>query len=180
MVAAAAATIGIAGLGAGVAQAATSSDSTTNTNPMSSLVDKLATKFNLNKTEVQAVFDEQKATMNAERETKVKAEVAKLVTDKKITQAQADLIDAKRAELEKERETNKDSFKDLTQTERKAKMDERKATLEAWAKENGIDTQYLRYVQGGGRGHGPGGHGGPGGPRGDMDKPANTSSTANQ
>ncbi len=170
VIAATAATIGIAGLGAGVAHAATNSDSTTSTSPMSGLVDKLASKFNLNKAEVQQVFDEQKATMNAERETKVKEAVAKLVTDKKITQAQADLINAKRESLEKERETNKDSFTDLTQDERKAKMDEKKTALESWAKDNGIDTQYLRYVMGGGHGHG-----GPGGPR--SEKPSTDTST---
>ena len=49
-------------------------------------------KFNLSKDEVQKVVDEQHATMQAERETQVKADVAKLVTDGKITQAQADAI----------------------------------------------------------------------------------------
>lgn len=170
-IAAAVATIGIAGLGAGAAHAATSSN-TTKTDPMSSIVDAISSKFNLNKTEVQQVFDEQKTKMDAERETQVKEEVAKLVTDKKITQAQADLINAKREELDKQRETNKDSFTDLTQDQRKAKMDEQKTALEAWAKDNGIDTQYLRYVMGGKHGHG-----GPRGPRGSIDKPTDTSST---
>lgn len=162
-IAATAATIGLAGLGAGVAHAATS-DSTTKSDPMSSLVDKIATEFNLNKTEVQQVFDTQKTEMQAERETQVKADVAKLVTDSKITQAQADLINAKREELQKQRETNKASFESMTKTERKAAMDKNKTELESWAKEKGIDTQYLRYVMGGGHGHG-----GPGGHRGDMD-----------
>lgn len=158
-------TIGIAGIGAGAASAATSNNS--KTDPMSSLVDKLATKFNLNKADVQQVFDEQRTTMEAERETKVKESVAKLVTDGKITQAQADAINAKRAELQKQREASKDSMKDKTKAERKTEMDQRKTELESWAKQQGIDTQYLRYVMGGGHGHG-----GPGGPRGGVEKPA--------
>jgi predicted phage gp36 major capsid-like protein len=158
-----AATIGLAGLGAGVAHAATSSSDSNN--PMSSLVDAIATKFNLDKTQVQQVFDEQKTKMDAEREQEVKDELAQLVTDGKLTQAQSDAITAKRAELEKEREANRDSFKDKTAEERKSEMDTKRTELEQWAKDNGIDTQYLKYVFGhgpGGRGgHGPGGHNAP-------------------
>lgn len=167
-IAATAATIGIAGLGASVASAATN-DNATKTDPMSSLVEKIASKFNLNKTEVQQVFDEQRTAMEAEREQNAKDRLAQLVKDGKLTQAQADAITAKRAELQKEREANKDANKDKTAAERKAEMDKRKTELEAWAKEKGIDTQYLRLVMGG-PGHG---HGGPGGPRGGMEKPAN-------
>lgn len=155
--AAAVATIGIAGLGAGVANAASSTS--TNTNPMSGLVDAIATKFNLSKDEVQKVVDEQHATMQAERETQVKADVAKLVTDGKITQAQADAINTKRAELQKTRDAKRDTMKDKTDAERKAARDAEKTALETWAKDNGIDTQYLKYVIGHG---GPGGKGGPG------------------
>lgn len=174
-IAATAATIGLAGLGAGVAHAATT-DNTTKNDPMSSLVDKIATKFNLNKTEVQQVFDQQKTEMQAQRETQVKADVAKLVTDGKITQAQADLINAKRAELEKQRDADKASFESMSDADRKTAMDKKKAELEAWAKQNNIDSQYLRYVMGGGRGHG-----GPGGPRGDRDGDGpTTQNTTNQ
>ncbi len=167
VIAASVATIGLAGLGAGVAHAATSSS--TKADPMSSLVDKIATKFNLNKSEVQQVFDAQKTEMQAQRETEVKADVAKLVTDGKITQAQADLINAKREELEKQRETDRASFDSMSDADRKTAMDKKKTDLESWAKTNGIDTQYLRYVMGGGHGHG-----GPGGHHGDIDKPADT------
>ena len=102
--------------------------------------------------------------MEAERETQVKADVAQLVTDGKITQAQADKINAKRAELQKEREANKDTTK--TREEMKTEMDAKKTELEQWAKDNGINTDYLRYVMGGGHGHGGPGFGG--------EKPADT------
>lgn len=148
--------IGVTGLGAGVAHAATSSEDSDG--PMSSLVSAIATKFNLDKTQVQEVFDEQRETMEKEREEKVQTELKQLVTDGKLTQAQADAITAKRTELQAAREANKDSMKDLSSDERKAKMDEQKTALDTWAKEQGISTNYLRYVMG----HGPGGHGGPG------------------
>lgn len=163
IVAASVATIGIAGLSAGVAHAATS-NSTAKTDPMSGLVDAVASKFNLNKSDVQQVFDTQKAKMEADREQTIKDKVAQLVTDGKITQAQADAINAKRAELQKEREANKESFKSMTADQRKATMDKQKTDLETWAKQNNIDAQYLRYVMGGGHGHG--GHGGPHGEMG--------------
>lgn len=163
-------TIGLAGLGAGVAQAATSSDS--DKAPMSGLVDAIATKFNLDKTQVQQVVDEQRTQMEAEREEKIKSQLNTLVKDGKITQAQADAITTKRAELHKEREANKDSADDKTAAERKTDREAKKTALETWAKEQGIDSKYLRYVFG----HG---HGGPG-MRGD--KPADVpddSSTSN-
>ena len=80
IIAAAATTTGLVGVG--VANAETGD---TSTNPMSSLVDAIAKKFNLNKDEVQTVFDEDRQARDAECETEVKTEVAKLVTDGKMT-----------------------------------------------------------------------------------------------
>lgn len=156
-------TIGLAGLGAGVAHAAATSTNDNTNHPMSKLVDAIATKFNLDKSQVQQVFDDQKAAMDAERDDQVKDELAQLVKDGKLTQTQADAITAKRAELEKNREANRDTMKDKTASERKTAMEAERTALEQWAKDNGIDTQYLKYVFG----HGPGGPGGPGGHRGE-------------
>ena len=145
--------VGITGLtGIGVANAATD---TSSTNPMSSLVDAIATKFNLSKSDVQKVFDEQHTKMEADREARIKDEVAQLVTDGKLTQDQADKINAKRAELEKEREAAKSSDSTKTRAEMKSERDAKRTELETWAKDNGIDSAYLRYVFGGGHGHGP-------------------------
>lgn len=157
MVAGLATIVGVTGLvGAGVANAATD---TSSSDPMSGLVQAVATKFNLKTTDVQAVFDEQHTKMQEERETEIKKDVAQLVSDGKITQAQADKINAKRAELNKEREAARDSSTSKTRDEMKSEMEAKRTELEAWAKENGIDTQYLRYVMGGGHGHGPHGMG---------------------
>lgn len=165
---------GLTGLaGMAVANAATNS---TSSDPMSSLVQAIATKFNLKSSDVQAVIDEQKTKMDADREADVKAQVTQLVKDGKLTQAQADKINAKRAELEKEREANRTSDQSLTDAQRKTKMDERKTALDTWLKENGIDTQYA-YLFMGGRGHG--GPGGPdGGQRGDQTKDSGSTSSS--
>ena len=177
----------IAGLaGVQIANAVTNS-SDGDADPMSSLVNALATKFKLNKADVQKVVDEQHAKMQAEREQRVKDQVSALVTDGKLTQAQADKINTKRAELDKEREANRTAGQNLTAEQRQAKrqemqtkMETKKAELTTWLKDNGIDEQYAYLLMGG-----RGGHGGPGGMhRGDRDgddaatKTTSTSSTS--
>lgn len=122
-----------------------------------SIVDKIASKFNLNKADVQKVFDEEHAARETEREQRAADKLAELVKAGTLTQAQADKITAKRAEMKANREANKESFKDMTEAERKAAMDAKKAELDQWAKDNGIDAKYLMPGGGGrgGFGHGP-------------------------
>ncbi len=147
-----ASTIGLAGLaGVGIVSAA---ETTSSSNPMSGLVSAIASKFNLNKDDVQKVFDEQHQAMEQERNNEVKNEIAQLVKDGKLTQDQADKLLAKRTELEKEREANRTN----NQRPSKDDLDKKRTEFETWAKDNGIDTSYLRYVMGHG---GRGGHGGP-------------------
>jgi hypothetical protein len=166
MVAATVATIGIGGLGASVAHAATST--TTGT----SIVDKLVAKFGLKKADVQAVFDAERAERQAARLTQLQTKLATAVTDGKITQTQSDAIVAKFKENQATRDANKDTMDTLTDTERKAKMDAERTAFDKWVTDSGIPTEYARLAQGGGHGHG-----GPGGPGGDMTPP--TSSTSN-
>ena len=91
------AALGVTGLAGGAVFA--TANSTSGTDPMSGLVSAIATKFNLKKDDVQKVFDEQRTQMETQREKEVKDQVAQLVKDGKLTQAQADKINAKRAEL---------------------------------------------------------------------------------
>ncbi|MBP9852963.1 MAG: hypothetical protein QG629_141 [Patescibacteria group bacterium] len=134
----------------------TSQSSDAKTDPMSNLVDALVKKFNLKKADVQAVFDEQHTAMQAERETQTKTEVAQLVKDSKLTQAQADKINAKRAEIQKEMEANRGKTTRPTDSEMQTKRTE----LDKWLTDNGISTDY-HYLLMGGRGHrGPDGPGG--------------------
>ncbi len=150
----------VAGLG-GLASVGLVSAATTSTSGQSSIIDKIASKFNLNKDEVKAVFDEEHAAREAEMTAKADTELSQLVTDGKITAEQKDKIIAKRTELQKQREADRTAMESKTDAERKTAMEARKTELDKWASDNGIDTQYMRYVMGGGRGgHG---HGGPGG-----------------
>jgi hypothetical protein len=148
-------------------------NSTNSTDAMSGLVSTIATKFNLKKDDVQKVFDEQRTQMETQREQEVKDHVAQLVKDGKLTQAQADKINAKRAELVKEREANRTSEQNLTDAQRKTRMEERKTTLDTWLKDNSIDSQYAYLLMGG-----RGGRGGPDGGKRDSRSSSSQSSTS--
>lgn len=150
--------IGAATVGSmGLAHAATSTS--TDTNPQQSLIDKLVSKFNLNKADVQKVFDEERSERDSEREAQTKTELDALVKDGKITQGQEDKLIAKAKEIQSQREANRDAMKDKTDAERKAAMDKERDSLKQWLSDNGIAREYGRFLMG----HGPGGrgHGGP-------------------
>jgi polyhydroxyalkanoate synthesis regulator phasin len=152
LIGAAVATVSLGGLGsAGLASAA----ETTTSSQSSNIVDKLASKFNLNKAEVTAVFDEDKSARQAERKADHAERLAAAVSDSTITQAQADYVTSAQADIEALRESVKESEttdKDAAREQLKPKMD----ALRSWADENDIDKQFIG-----------GGHGDRGGFRGD-------------
>jgi hypothetical protein len=155
----AAAVIATLGMGAFGASRALAAEGGNGLKPMDRLVTAIATKFNLNVDEVQAVFDEEKEAMHEEMQAniavKIGAAVDEAVTAGKLSTEQAAAIKAKQSELQPFLE----SLKDKTEKERheamKAKMDE----IQAWAKEQGIGPEFLRF---GFQVMGRGGHAGPG------------------
>lgn len=152
--------VGAASIGSlGVASAATNNNQASG---QSSIVDKLASKFGLNKADVQKVFDEERAAHQEERQQKVQDKLAELVKEGKLTQDQADKLVAKAKELQTARQANREAMKDKTKEERKAAMDKEREALDKWLSENKIDKQYARFLFGGGHG-GPEGHKGRGG-----------------
>ncbi len=103
VIAGVAATIGLAGVG--TATYATTTGANNDNNQSTTRAEK------------PQLTEEQKAAKRAEREQKVKDEIAQLVKDGKLTQDQADKLLAKRAELQKEREANKPTTKPSELTE---------------------------------------------------------------
>ncbi|HWB39499.1 MAG TPA: hypothetical protein VG604_04675 [Candidatus Saccharimonadales bacterium] len=174
VVAGVASTLAVGGVsGLGVVSAATN-DSATSDNPMSSLVDAIASKFHLNKSDVQAVVHADRQQHEAEREKRQAAELDKLVTDGKLTSSQKDLIVAKQAEVK----TFMDSLKDKSETDRRTAMKTERTQLEAWAKQNNLPAADLRFVLPFGPG-GPGGMHGPDGPApGDSSSNSSNSSSS--
>jgi hypothetical protein len=130
------ATIGIGSLGATTAFAA---ENTTHPK-IDSLVQAIASKFNLSKDDVQKVFDEQRALGQAEHRTEFEQHaremLVKAVTDGKITQTQADLITTKYKELQ----ANKPDLTGKTPKEVQDIMKAQMDSLKTWAKENNIPT----------------------------------------
>ena len=83
----------------------------------------------------------------------MKDRLAQAVKDGKLTQAQADKITAKMAEMK----TFMESQKDKTKEERKTAMEAKRDELKKWAEDNDIPEGYMPMGHGGpgGRGHGP-------------------------
>ncbi len=144
-------------------------------NPMSNLVAAIAQRFNLNVSDVQQVFDEQRAQMaeqraeqrtqmEARREQTFTARISQAVTDGKLTQEQADKILAKKAEIN----TQKTNLEGKTKEELRAAMKAQMDSLKQWATDNNIPQEYLSFL-----GFGMGkGYGGPGFGRPGFDRPS--------
>lgn len=121
----------------------------TNT-PMSGLVQMIASKFNLDQTQVQTVVDQYHQTEKGNRGTEMKKNqedrLAKLVTEGKITEAQKQAIIAEITTIRAK--YSLDRSKKLTPTERKAQMEKHQAEIKAWAQSQGIDPTLLTIGKG--------------------------------
>lgn len=126
-------------------------DNPSNNNPTASLIQKLVRKFNLNESEVTAVFEADRTERQTARQTEMKqrneARLSEAVSQGKITEAQKQLILQKQAEWEASRQSQSPiGFKNLSDAQREAektKRDTDRKALEDWATANGIDTKYL-------------------------------------
>jgi hypothetical protein len=136
-------------------QAVPSMDAVKFERPMTDLVDKVASRFNLNKADVQAVFDEARQEDMAKFHAAAEIQLTQLVTDGKLTEAQKQAIIAKRQELHAAHESHKETMADLGSDEHLAAMKAQHEALQAWAEQNDIP---LEYVMPFGRGKGPRGN----------------------
>jgi polyhydroxyalkanoate synthesis regulator phasin len=116
LIAGAVSTIGLASLiGTTAASAQTGQDT---------LIDKIATKFNLSKDEVKQVFEDHKKEHQTEHQAKLSERLQQRVDNGEITAEQKTLIENKLKELDTAREAEHEELKN-------------------WAKENDIDMKYL-------------------------------------
>ena len=152
----AAAGVGATALGATAVFAASSGEGMKG--GMNDLVAVIATRFNLDQDDVQAVFDEQRGAHEAKRQQAEADRLTQAIADGKLTQAQADAITAKRAEMEADR-PDSEEMQSMTEEEHKADMEAKKAEMDAWIEENDIPQEYMFF---GHHGRGPGGPGGRG------------------
>ena len=119
-----------------------------NTAGSNSLVAAIATKFNLNQSDVQAVFDEQREKHQAERKAEIETKLTQAVADGKITEAQKQAILARHQEMQSNR-PDKDEMRNMTAEQRNAKMEERRSEMNAWLSTNGLSQDIFRELMGG-------------------------------
>lgn len=105
-----------------------------------SLVDKIIAQFNLNKDDVQKIVDEHRAQRQKEHRDRVNTALDDAVAAGKITAEQKQMILVKHDEMQKSRATTR------TPGDRAANQQQRaqeRQEMEQWAKDNGIDAQYV-------------------------------------
>ena len=109
-------------------------------NSVGSLAQEIASKFNLNQNDVQAVVNQHQQEVQAKQEAKYENYLADLVKQGKITQQQEQLILTKHNQLISQIQ----SFASLTPAQRRAQMQTSFKDLRNWAKQNNITLKYLR------------------------------------
>ena len=116
------------------------------------LAGRIATKFNLNKDDVQKVVtdyrSEQRTAHQADHHKKLEERLTQAVKDGKITEAQKTKI----LDYLKSQQSFFDSLKDKSEADRKTAMEAHRSEVKKWAADNGIDEQYVLGM-GPGRGH---------------------------
>lgn len=117
------------------------------------LVDKIATTFGLNNEEVQAVFDEQKAERQVQKEENRAEHLQELVDNGTITTEQRDALETKKEEMKAAHEALKDQ--DLTREEMRENKEQSREEFQQWAEEQGIDLESIKPEGGKRGGHGP-------------------------
>ena len=142
-----AAVVGLASVG-GVVSAATPSDAKATgevaaTQHGSSLIDKLATRFSLDKNEVQEVFEEHHKDMHKNMQPKIEEKLSRAVEAGYITEAQKTAILDKYEELKNYQE----SIKDKPLEERRELLKAKHEELRKWAEENGL-TKFAHFLGG--------------------------------
>lgn len=125
---------------------------TGDTSGQQSLVDRIASTFNLNRSDVQKAFDEEHNARETQRQQKLEERVKQAVDDGKISQDLADQLIAK----QKEMQAYRDSIKDKPAEERRSLMKAKKEEMNKWLKDNNIDKSLSGYI---GRGFGGSGQG---------------------
>ena len=108
-----------------------------------SLVEQIAQRFQLNQSDVQSVFDQNRSQHQQMMQDRLKTRLDQLVKDGKLTADKEQLILNKLKELANQRQADWNDLKNLTAEQRKQKLSDQKKALEDWASQNGIDLQTI-------------------------------------
>lgn len=116
---------------------------------------RIATRFNLNENDVQAVLEEVRNEQHEIRLLEMENLLTQAVEDGVLTEEQRDELIAIRTSFHNSRE----EMAEMTQEERRAAMDAHRDMMKAWAEENDIDLRELGPAFGNGPRHGHKGFG---------------------
>lgn len=108
-----------------------------------SLIQRLVDRFNLNRDEVQQVFDEQRQQNQDQMKAKQEERLNQLVQDGKLTEDQKQKLIAKMEEERQERQQDMENWQNMTQEQRREQMQEHQQEMHDWAEQNGIDLPML-------------------------------------
>lgn len=130
------------------------------------IIQKLVERFNLNPSEVQEVFNQEREERQQRRQeegqTRLEERLNEAVQNGDLTEEQKQLLLNKHQELQQERETNREAVQNMTREEHQVAMEAERAELEAWSEENGIDLEDFFFGPMGPKGGHPGFGRGPG------------------
>lgn len=118
----------------------------TSTQPQS-IIQRIAQRFNLSEADVKTVFEQERQEHQAQMKAELETRLTQAVTDGKINQEQKAAILNKFADMKADK-VDPGQFKNLTKEQRKAEMDQKKADLEAWAKDSGLTLEVLQSLMG--------------------------------
>lgn len=104
-----------------------------------SIIDRIAEKFNLNRDEVQQVFDEAKIEHQDMMQERLINALNEAVSEGKITSEQKEAILEKHNEIMANREAMMEEMKNMTPEERRFAMQNRGEDLREWAQNQGIN-----------------------------------------
>lgn len=137
---------GIIGVAPVNAQTVTPTPTAVHHNFFNEMVDFISQKFGLDKTKVQSAMtefhDKKKTEMQQNMQQREQDRLTKLVTDRKITEAQKQAILTKLSSLKDK--INADTLKNMTPQERKQYMQTQRDELKSWAQSQGIDPKVLQ------------------------------------
>lgn len=108
------------------------------TNRPDSLIDRIAARFNLNRSDIEGVMNEERAAHQAERQKEFESRLSDAVQRGAITEEQKKLIEEKHAALKNEREASRDAWRNMSKEERRAEHKKRHEEMASWMKANNI------------------------------------------
>ena len=120
-----------------------------------SIIERIASRFNLKVDDVQKVFDESRQERQSEMAKIQEEKLAKLVSDGKITEDQKKAILEKCEKIRTEREVdqNRGNMQGMTAEERQSarasrqvEMQKQRSEMEQWLEQNGIDKNLISEI----------------------------------